>query len=176
MCVCYTTNFRELSLSRTKSPRLRVWYEFMPKALHKKNSIFAAKAAETVSPPRGGRCTRSAIEVVFASRSMAHLIKRACLRFFSNVPCIPCAAKWPLGLLQPFARRVLGSMLRCCTASTPVSSSFEGHHFVDRSALFTSGFRRDHGIGSAKQKRSAAELKLPEAYFTWEPFGPPLIL
>jgi hypothetical protein len=98
------------------------------------------------------------------------------LHFFFNVPYIPRAAKWPLVLCQLFARRVLGSMMRRCTASTLVSSSFEWHHFVDRSAQFTSSFRRHRGIVSAKKMRSAASLNLTEAYFTCEPFGSPLIL
>jgi hypothetical protein len=51
-----------------------------------------------------------------------------------------------------FARRVLGSMLRRCTAVTTVTSSFEWHHFIDRSALFTNSFRRHRDIVSAKQK------------------------
>ena len=78
--------------------------------------------------------------------------------------------------MQPFARRVLGRMLRRCTASTPVPSSFEWGNFVDRSAIFTNSFRRHRAIVSAKQKRSAASLNLPEAYFTCEPISPPLIL
>jgi hypothetical protein len=85
----------------------------------------------------------------------------------------------PLAMLregQPFVRRVLDSMLRRSTVLTPVSSLFEWHHFVDRSELFTNSFRRHRDIVSAKQKRSAASLNLPEAYFTCEPFGPPLIL
>ena len=82
--------------------------------------------------------------------------------------------EWPLVLWQPFARRVLGRMLRRCTASTPVSSSFEWHNFVDRSSLFTNNFRRHRVIVSAKQKRSAACS--PEAYFMCEPAGSPLIL
>jgi hypothetical protein len=45
-------------------------------------------------------------------------------------------------LWQLFARRVLGSTLGRCTASTPVSSSLEWHHFDGRSALYTSRFRR----------------------------------
>jgi hypothetical protein len=45
------------------------------------------------------------------------------LRFFLNVPCIH---------VPPFARRVLGRMLRHCTASTPVSLSFEWHKSVVR--------------------------------------------
>ena len=43
------------------------------------------------------------------------------------------------------------------------------------SALFTNSFRRHRDIVSAKRKRSAASLKLPEAYFTCELFGFPLI-
>ena len=82
--------------------------------------------------------------------------------------------EWPLVLWQPFARRLLGRMLRHCTASTPVSSSFEWHHFVDRSSLFTNSFRRHRGIVSAKQKRSAASLNLPGAYFTCEPIWLPV--
>jgi hypothetical protein len=46
-------------------------------------------------------------------------------------------------------------------------------HFVDRSAFFTNSFRQHLDIVSAKQKRSAASLNLPEAYFTCEPFGSP---
>jgi hypothetical protein len=34
-------------------------------------------AADTVSPPRGGRLILSAIEVAFASRSMVHLTGRS---------------------------------------------------------------------------------------------------
>jgi hypothetical protein len=98
------------------------------------------------------------------------------LHFFLNVPRIPCAVKWPLVLWQPFARRVLGSILRRCTASTPASSSFEWNHFVDRSALFTNSFRRHRDIVSAKQKRSAASLNLLEAYFTCKRTGSPLVL
>ncbi len=96
------------------------------------------------------------------------------LHSFLNVPCIPCAAKWPL-VWQLFARRMLGSMFRRCTALTPVSSSFEWHHFVGRSALFTSSFCRHRDIVSAKQKRSAATLNMPDAYFTCEHFCSPLI-
>jgi hypothetical protein len=122
-----------------------------------------------MSPPRGGQFILSAIEVDFASRSISHLTGRSRVFIsFLHVPCVPCAAKWPLVLWQPFARRVLGNMLRRCTASTPVSSSFKWHHFVDRSALFTNSFRRHRDIVSAKQKRSAASLNLPEVYFTCE--------
>ncbi len=49
--------------------------------------------------------------------------KKPGLRFFLNVPCIH---------IQPFARRVLGRMLRRFTASTPVSSSLEWHKNVVR--------------------------------------------
>ena len=90
---------------------------------------------------RGGLC-------VAQHGSMVHLTGRS--RVF--IPCVPCAAKWPLVLWQPFARRVLGSMLRRCTASTPVASSFEWHHFVNRSALFTNSFRRHRDNVPAKQE------------------------
>ena len=61
-------------------------------------------------------------------------------------------------------------MLRRCTALTPVSSSFEWNHFVDRSALFTNSFRQHRDIMSAKQIRSADFLNLPETYFKCELF------
>jgi hypothetical protein len=79
-----------------------------------------------------------------------------------------CRYFLPLTPPSSFARRVLGRMLRRCTASTPVSSSFEWHNYVDRSSLFTNSCRRHRDIASAKQKRSAASLNLPEAYFTCE--------
>ncbi len=127
--------------------------------------------AGTVSPLRNGRCI-----VFFVAQHGSFNWEKPGLHFFLNVPCIPCAAKWPLVLWQPFARRVLGSMLRRFTASTPVPSSFEFNHFVDRSALYTSSFRRHRDIVPAKQKRSAASLNLPEASFTCEPFGSSLII
>ncbi len=105
---------------------------------------------------RGGRCVAQ-----YGSFNW----EKPGLHFFLNVPCIPCAAKWPLVIWQPFARRLLDSMLRRCTALTPVSSAFEWRHFVDRSALFTNSFRRHRDIVSAKQKRSAASLNLPESLF-----------
>ena len=71
---------------------------------------------------------------------------------------------------------MLGSTLRRRTALTPVLSSFDWHDFVDRSALFTNRFRRHREIVSAKHKRSAASLNLPEAFFMCAPFGSPLIL
>jgi hypothetical protein len=39
-------------------------------------------------------------------------------------------------------------------------------------ALFISSFRRHRSIVSAKQKRSAASLNLPGAYFTCELLAP----
>jgi hypothetical protein len=60
--------------------------------------------------------------------------------------------KMTVGIMATFARQVLDSMLRRGTALTPVSSSFEWHRFVDRSALFTNSFRRQRDIVSAKQK------------------------
>jgi hypothetical protein len=69
----------------------------------------------TVSPPRGGRCILSAMEIVFPSHSM-------------------------LVLQKPFCSVVLDSILRRCTALSPDFSSFEWHHFVDRSAFFISSF------------------------------------
>ncbi len=124
LCVCLFVNLLYGKYSRT-------FFEFgmssfMPEALHKNvrstphyRKLFdpAANAAGTVLPPRGGRRIFSAIKVVFASRSMAHLIGRSRVFVsFLNVPCIPCDAKWPLVLWQPFARRVLGGMLRLLTA------------------------------------------------------------
>ncbi len=80
---------------------------------------------------RGGLCV--------AQHGLFNWEKRG-LCFFLNVPCIH---------MQPFVRRVLGSMLRQCTASTPVSSSFEWSNFVDRSSRST-GARKHaatlHGI------------------------------
>jgi hypothetical protein len=54
--------------------------------------------------------------------------------------------KMTVNIMAAFAQRVLDSMLRRCTALTQVSSSFEWHHFVDRSALFTNSFRRHRDI------------------------------
>ncbi len=43
-------------------------------------------------------------------------------------------------------------------------------------AFVISSFRRHRHIVSAKQKRSAASLNLPESYFKCEPASSPLIL
>jgi hypothetical protein len=45
-----------------------------------------------------------------------------------------------VGAIAAFRSTVFDSILRRFTALPPVSSSFEWHHFVDRSALFTSRF------------------------------------
>ena len=44
-----------------------------------------------MSPPRGGRRILSAIEVVFASRSMLHLSRRSRVFIHFNALCTPCA-------------------------------------------------------------------------------------
>ncbi len=75
------------------------------------------------------------------------------LCFFLNVPCIH---------MQPFARRVLGRMIRRFTASTPVSSSFEWGNFVDRSSRST-GARQHaetlHGIDPGLNTRSLYHVR-----------------
>jgi hypothetical protein len=48
--------------------------------------------------------------------------------------------KMAVGIMAIFRSTVLGSIFRRCTASTPVLSSFEWHHFVDRSALSPTAF------------------------------------
>jgi hypothetical protein len=45
-----------------------------------------------------------------------------------------------VGVTLAFCSAVFDSLLGRCTALSPVSSSFEWHHFVDRSALVISGF------------------------------------
>jgi hypothetical protein len=72
-----TAKIRELPLSRIKPPRLRGGMNSCQKRFTKDFSIPAALAAETVSPPKGGRCILSAIEVVFASQSTVHLNGRS---------------------------------------------------------------------------------------------------
>jgi hypothetical protein len=103
------------------------------------------------------------------------------LHSFLYVPCRLYHARqngsWYYGSFSlDWCSAQLGSMLRRCTALTPVSSSFEWHHFDDRSALFTNSFRRHRDIVSANQKRGATSLNLRGAYFKCEPFCSPLIL
>jgi hypothetical protein len=61
--------------------------------------------------------------------------------------------KITVGATAAFRSTVLDNILKRCTALSPVSSSFEWHHFVDHSALITSSSstprRRD---GNAKNR------------------------
>jgi hypothetical protein len=81
------------------------------------------------------------------------------LYFFLNVPCIH---------MQPFARQVIGRMLRRCTASTPVSSSFEWSNFVNRSSRST-GARQHaetlHGIDPGLFIVRVAQFRRPLGTF-----------
>ena len=63
-----------------------------------------------------------------------------------------------VGVMAAFRLTVLGSMLRRCTALSPVSSSFEWHHFVDRSAPFTSSYVDN--ATSCRQSKSIVRLPL----------------
>jgi hypothetical protein len=84
-------------------------------------------------------------EVVFASRSMVYcLFKWAKPGLHSFlVRCVRHAPQVTVGAAEAFSSAVLGSILRRCTALSPVSLSFERHNFVDRSgrsALIISSF------------------------------------
>ncbi len=95
---------------------------------------------EKALPPRGERRILSAIEVVFASRSMVYLTGRS--RVFIEAGSLflfRCAVytmrdKMAVGAAAAFRSTMLDSILRRCTDLFPVSSSFEWHHFVDRLA------------------------------------------
>ena len=78
-------------------------------------------------------------------------------------PYFPLNAPWPIEIPGAYAAQ-MGASLKI------------NQQAIDVLHLFISSFRRHRDIVLAKQKRSGASLDQPEAYFTCEPFGFPLIL
>ncbi len=63
-----------------------------------------------------------------------------------------------------FHSTVLGSILRRCTALSPVSSSRERHNFVSRSAPFHQQLCRHRGMVTAKQNLESTYYFFPDEH------------
>jgi hypothetical protein len=108
----------------------------------KKNNVGPPSpfAAGTASPPRSGRRIFSAIELVFASRSMVYLIgqSRVFIPFYmGRVHHAPKNGRWCYSSLSLDGFRPHFETLNCIV---PVLIIVRVQNFVDRSALFTSNF------------------------------------
>ncbi len=77
--------------------------------------------------------------------------------------------KMAVGATAAFRSAMLDSILRRCTALSPVSSSFKWHHFVDRSALFHQQLRRHRDIVTAKQNIEYTYCFFPEEHVDGSP-------